>query len=110
MGINYVKSVKIDDLHKPKQQSFIVVRKFNARYQLNDKFRITDIADNFLGIFFIRSIELFRLDKINSTISFMDKNCNVDIYTDIMKQVYGVTEKDTLMSIVFSNANPLREC
>ena len=57
----------------------------------------------FLGRWLCVDVELKRLNDLTPSIAFLDKNCELDTYREILTKIRQVTEQDMLVVATFSN-------
>lgn len=89
-------------------QSFLLVRpKRGGYYSLNDKYHFYDTQCNYLGSYYLVSKSELFVTQVNNEISHLDKNCNRDIYYEILTKVYNLKDSAVLEKLIFSSVKPL---
>lgn len=101
--------ILIDGCEKHRQQSFIHVDKNFGKIKPGETYIFAQFdpgapgkQGTFLGRWLCVDLELKRLDDLTPSIAFLDKNCDLERYKEILTQIRKVTPDDMLVVATFT--------
>jgi hypothetical protein len=101
--------ILIQSTEKHRQQSFIHVDKNFGKIKSGETYIFCEFQNDapnkkgsFLGRWLCVDLELKRLDDLTPQIAFLDKNCELEIYKEILTNIRKVTPDDMLVVATFT--------
>lgn len=79
--------------------SFVIIRRQNDYYQLNDKFEVLDSNKKFISIYYLRNIKTVELLNIDSQSTFLAENIQAQLFIDIQKECYNIYKSLTIKEV-----------
>ncbi len=97
-----VKKITRDILPKHYQSCFIDVVKSNPYYSVGTEYLLEDSHTSTHGVLLLVDKKTILLEDIKQSISYQDKNCDLDLYLAIMKN-YGYSLDTPVDVLTFKN-------
>lgn len=96
-----METIKIKPYPKFKNDTFIVVLPSNNFHSVGSKFQFLEYGnENFIIESYLVSKRQINFDDLTSEISFLDKNCELELYKTILKAVFFYVKDLSILNIL----------